>query len=672
MKKVIFALLLVTLVIALMSCGGSGVDTDTDTATDTATDTQTDTQTPDSSDSNTEVESGTNSETQVTDSNKDSETNKDTQTDTNSSSGTDTSTNKPSTPSYTTPTVEGELKTELGVFNTNPYGNEGTVKDFTTTNSVNLAVDAFNKQFMIDKGGSYRLYGTVTSGGIYVKAKNQDVILVLDGVNITSKNNYPPIYAEDCKSLTIILKEGTNNVLTDTSNNDGENAVIRVRSCNLKITGTGALEINANSKYGISNTKELTIDSGNIKINSPSHAIYGKMGVNINGGNLSLNSSKKSGIKSGDAEDKDGAVTGYINISGSSMNIKCLTNGIKCDGSVSIIGGKIIVDAAEGNAIDASDNIAINGGILVFNSYKSAVSTDGDVLIGGNANLKLTTKGNGISANNVAISTSGVVYIKTTAEYVEITGEVSAETTRYCLDNGQYVKYDPLVHGINKKLYVRKDCRGVEADGTLTVTNGIIGVNSYEDAFNVKQFVASGGRFVLATKGDAIDASESVEMSDAVEFNVLNAEKGLKASNVLILGGTFKITAEKDSINANSTIINGGTLYLFEKIDLGTSGTVMVNGATILMVCTNNKAQSTEGTSSYISNVVANKDIAVAGRWLRIKSGSDEVLVQLTKNYTEKMVVYYASSSMGDSLTLELGTISNKNVFVVEKTEEIK
>ena len=697
MKKVIFALFLAILVATLISCGGSNANIDTNTnsgskpVSSDKTDTSTSTDADSSKDSNEkEDDSNVSSDSETDSSNTDSDKNTDTSTDLN----TDTSTNKPSSSKYTAPTVEDVLKSDLTVFNTNTYGDEGTALDYTTTKSINLAVDAFNRQFTIDKGGSYRLYGKSISGGVYVKAKDQDVILVLDNVDLTSKNNYPAIYAEDCKSLTIVLKNGTTNVLTDSTNNDGENAVIRVRSCNLTIEGKGTLEINANAKYGIANTKELTINSGNIKINSISHSLFGKLGVNINGGKLNLNSGK-SGIKSGDETDKEGAVKGYINISAASTVIKCTTNGINCYGPVTIKDGKIVVEAAEGNGIDAYDDVQISGGILVFTSYKSAIATDQDASITGKANLKLITSGNGISANNVTISTSGVIYIKTSVVYEEVTAETPADETKYCLINNTYVKYVPAEHGLNKTLYIKRNCRGVSAKN-VTVTSGTIGINSYEDGFNVSsskdtninQIVISGGKIIISTNGEGIEA-ESIVISGSTEFSVFKSERGISANYVEIAGGNVSIIADKDAIslseltaitfdsNKIDTVkISGGTVYLLEKIDLDITetkrGKAILDGGTLLIVCTNNKPQSTEGSAKYISGLVENKDIAKSGKWMRIVSGKDDVLIQLPKDFTDKMSVYYSSSTMGTTLTFELGTVSSGGEFTAEITEELK
>ena len=689
MKKVIFSLILATLVAVLISCGGSNTDTDTnkDEGTNKSSETDTDTSVSTSTDSSTDSD---DSDSDVT---SDSETGS-TDTGSDEDSDSNTGTVKPNDSKYTVPTVEEILKTDLTVFNTNSYGDEGKIVGHTITNSINLAVDAFNKQFTIDKGGCYRLYGKSISGGVYVKAKDQEVILLLDGVDLTSKNNYPAIYAEDCKSLTIILKDGTKNILTDSSNNDGENAVIRVRSCNLKIEGRGALEINANAKYGIANTKELTINSGNIKITSPSHSIFGKLGVNINGGKLDL-SAGKSGIKSGDEDDKEGAVRGYVNVNAASTTIKCTTNGINCYGPVKINDGKIVVNASEGNGIDASESIEINGGILVFTSYKSAVATDQNVSVTGSASLKLITNGNGISANDVTISTSGVIYIKTSVAYEEVTSETPEDETRYCLVKGEYVKYVPAEHGLNKILYVRRNCRGINAKN-ITVTNGIIGINSYEDGFNavskndtsVNKIVVSGGKIYISTNGEGFEA-ESIAISDATELNILKSERGLSANYVEISGGNITIAADKDAISLSElTAINfdaskidtvkisGGTIYLFEKIDLEIAenkvGKVILNGGTLLIVSTNNKTQALDGTAKYFSKIIENKDIAKPGKWIRITSGNDEVLVQLPKDFTEKMLIYYSSSTMEEKLTVEIGTISNENTFIADTVEETK
>ncbi len=679
MKKNIILLLTALLIFTLISCRGNvNTDTETETEIDTETDTVTDssTDTESSSDTETDESSDTDSETDNT---------------------TDTETETEEAPTVTPsglPTVEGALKEELKVFDEkDTFGNEGNVLDYTTRYDVDIKKEATNERFEITAPGTYRLHGSSNDGGIYIHDVAGAVTLVFDGVSLRSNNNYPAIFADDCNAVTIVLKDGTENYLYDTATNNGEKAVLRVRSCNLTIKGKGTLNIEANSKYGISNTKELTIESGTINITSNEHAIFGQKGINIKGGKLTLNT-QKSGLKSGDETDKDGAVPGYVKISAGSINMNCATNGINCYGLVEISNGRVAIKAKTGNAIDASEQVKINGGTMIFDSYKSSIASDTNVIISGNANLKLTTSGNGISANNVDVSTSGVIYIKTSAVYEPQTEETK-EDTKYVLLDGIYEKFDASKHPLNATFYVRRNCRGFNAE-SLTITNGIIGINSYEDGFNVvssadssvNSVSISGGKIVVSTNGDGIEA-EAISISGTADLTVLKSERGMTSNYVDISGGTILVSADKDAISLseltasetdltkiNTVKISGGTICLLEKIDIDvtteTKGTVYVNGGNLLIVCTNQTSQTTSGSANYISGVVTNKDKATVGFWLKVTSGEDEVLVQLPKDYTEKMAIYYSSSTMGDDLCVEIGTKNSNDEFVASVTETIE
>lgn len=651
MKKVIAILLSLLFVFALVACGnGNTTDTDTNTDSNTNTDTSTDT--------------GTGG-------NKDTET--DSSGDKNTDSDKPVDPEKPVPPVYESTTVENELKGELGIFDAeDTYGNEGSVLDFATTNQIDVSREANNKQAFIKKGGAYRIFGTSNDGQIYVSAPNEDVILILDGVSLTSGNSIvgPAIFAVDCASVTIILVEGKENYLADNSANDGEGAVIRVRSCNLTIEGKGSLTVDGNAKNAIANTKELTINSGNFNISAVGHGIYGKRGVNINGGKFIINADK-SGIKSGDGDDISSYEYGYINVNSGSVSIDCGTNGFNCIGPVSIKDGRVNIVAENGNGIDALEDVKISGGVLIVNSYKSAIATDEDVEITNKANLKLVTTGNGISAVNATVNTNGVVYIKTTPTYEKVTAETSATKTRYVYKDGAYVVYDEAVDGKNATLYTLRDSKGFEVT-EIEINAGTIGIDSFQDCINAENVFANGGKLVLFTTNDAIDASVKLDITNDVEINVLGAEKGINAKALNVSGGTLNIVAEKDAINTNDGVISGGVVYLFDKIDLGTDGTISVDGGVLLMVTTTEYKQTTAGEAKFVSGVITSKENALAGNYLKLVSGEDIVLVELPKNYTEKMAVYYSSSSIADSATVTIGSCDEDGAFTSISTQTIE
>ncbi|MBO5091083.1 MAG: carbohydrate-binding domain-containing protein, partial [Clostridia bacterium] len=320
MKKIAIILLSLMMVFALVACGGNtGTDTNTNTDTTSDTNTNTDTST-DTTDTNTSTDTGNGGNVP----------------------------DVPQTPTYESSSVEETLKEELGVFEEETtFGNEGSL-GFTTNNEIDVS-KYLNKKISITEGGTYKVYGTSSDGQISIEAVDQDVYIVLAGVSLTSGNSItgPAIFAKDCASVTIILEDGTENYLADNSANDGEGAVIRVRSCPLTLDGTGSLTIEANAKNAIANTKELTIEGGKYNIKAPGHGIYGKLGLTINGGTFDIEA-EKSGFKSGDGDDTTNYEYGYIDINAGNTVISCGTNGFNCVGPVTIDNGRVEINAETG------------------------------------------------------------------------------------------------------------------------------------------------------------------------------------------------------------------------------------------------------------------------------------------------------------------------------------
>ena len=641
MKKIAIILLSLMMVFALVACGGStGTDTNTNTDTTSDTNTNTDTST-DTTDTNTSTDTGNGGNVP----------------------------DVPQTPTYESSSVEETLKEELGVFEEETtFGNEGSL-GFTTNNEIDVS-KYLNKKISITEGGTYRVYGTSSDGQISIEAVDQDVYIVLAGVSLTSGNSItgPAIFAKDCASVTIILEDGTENYLADNSANDGEGAVIRVRSCPLVLDGTGSLTIEANAKNAIANTKELTIEGGKYNIKAPGHGIYGKLGLTINGGTFDIEAGK-SGFKSGDGDDTTNYEYGYIDINAGNTIISCGTNGFNCVGPVTVENGRVEINAETGNAIDAVQGVTINGGTMILNSYKSAIATDENVIIQADSNIKIETTGNGISGKEVTISNNGVIYIVTSPVYEPATEETPADETRYVFKDDAYFVYDAAVDGQNAKLYVMRNCKGINAD-KVTISRGTIGIDAYQDAINSDEVTVTGGRLVLASYKDAIDAI-NLNVSNNANITIIGAEKGINADSVEVLDGALYVVADKDSINADSTVISGGTVYLFDKIDTGTNGTVTVNGGVLLIIATTQNPAQTEGEADYISGSIVNKDVATAGTWVKIIGGDDMAKVELPKNYTDKMTVYFSTTGMGDDIMVTFGTVEEDDTFTVIKTETV-
>ena len=550
--------------------------------------------------------------------------------------------------------VLGILGNAMDPFNAaDTFGNEGQISSFTKYNdNYDLSQFSAGKRIEITDGGIYRVTGKSLNGQIYIKAKGQSVIVLLDGVDLTSTTSTPAIYAEDCASLKIILAEGSSNRLEDTSVN-GENGVIKVKSCNLTMGGKGRLTIKANAKNGISNTKELIIEGGTYVITSTRHAIYGKLGVTINGGKFTLNSAR-SGIKSGD--DEEGKETeGKIVINSGSIHIRCNTDGLNSYGPVEINNGRITIEA-KSRGIDATKDITINGGTLVFSTENDTIRTSkatydekgklltsgATISILGNSNVKIASYGNGIQAENVKVSTSGVLYIYTTLYYaVSENGAYKRVNDVYVLieEGERYTgtRYNPL------------ECKGIEAANKLEIVETTIGINSYEDCLNATEIVVNNLKGAFATERDAMEASTErvVQANIKIEgvktdITIIKSDKGLKANNTVTLSdGYTKIVASTEAIKADTVMVNSGKHILFDKVEYVTD--FMVRMGTVVCISTTNAPVAVRAAIPSASGVITNKNLCTSGELVQLVMGTQSESIVLPKDYTEKISVLYVA-----------------------------
>ena len=564
-------------------------------------------------------------------------------------SGNTDSTEKEEVLDKNAPTVEGVLGSSLGVFNgADTFGDEGKISGFTNYTYQYDVSKYTGKTIVIATGGQYRFYGKSLNTQIFISpsAKGQKVNILLDGVDITYSGSGPVIFAEKCDAVTIATAPGTVNKLTDSSKN-GENGVIKVKSCDLLMDGKGKLVIVANAKNGISNTKQLTINGGEYDITAVGHGVYGKTGLTVNGGKFTINCDK-SGFKAGDDE-VGNEVEGNVVIKACSVKIKSGTNGINAYGSVSIANGRFVVDAGT-KGIDAKTNIDISGGVFILDCGEDAVQSKADVSISGNASLKLTTKGNGVEGVNVTVSTTGVIYIKTSPTYV-----VDAK--------GEYKKIDGvyiLLDGSEKDSVTRYklvECKGFEARNQLVINKATIGIDAYEDGMNAVNIKVESGKIAISTTKDGMDASESIVISGTANVTVCSSDKGLKAAkNVELKGGTTQILAKTDAIKADKLKVESGKHILHEKVEYVTE--FKVSGGTFVSVATTKEPIVGSASIPNAYGDVASKKQCSKGAVIILTIGEGDNKVQETivlyKDYTDKMCVFFAAEQNGKG-TIQVG-----------------
>lgn len=627
MKKILSLALTAVMLLLLVSCGNFGIDTDTSSNQGTSFDTDTESREDIDSSKTTDTDTSTDIPPDSDDKRKDPTENR----------------------------VSNDIKV-VDVVNTSvfdsedTFGNEGKGQSFAGVTDVDVSksVSAGNS-YKITSGGFYRFTGKSDNGQIYVRAQGADVVLIFDKLELSYNGEEPTVYAEKCKSVTIVLVN--ENRISDSASNLKKGAIY-VKSSGLTIDGDGTLYVNGNFKSGIFNTKELVINGGKYVVNAKYHGIYGEQKLVINGGKFNITSGK-SGLKSGDFDEKSPAtaVIGAVVVNSGSITVNATANGISSYGTVEINNGRVYLNALS-DGIDATQDVTINGGIVIAKSV-NGINTDGNAVIGGSSNFKADTSGDGIDAANVTISTNGVVYIKTQ------TGYVADAFGDYILYNGSYYRVNPDDYLEKQKYSPSCSCKGIKATYKIDIKSGVIGIDSTEDALKADT-IEIGSKTVISTNEDAVDAVTSVAITGGT-LHVLDAYKGIKAPSVSVNGGETDVATVSDSIDSANIKINGGTIYLYEKPDCG-AGTIEINGGTVFAIFAS-KTPLTPTTISqkYISVNINSAESYVLGNCIRILGDGVDLTLKLPKNYSKKACVFVSSPDMTDgNYKIESGIFSNE------------
>ena len=275
------------------------------------------------------------------------------------------------------------------------------------TNAVTYTV-ADNQDITISAEGVYVITGTAKECSIIVDADSSEKVqLVLDGVNITNKDT-PAIYVKSADKVFVTTTDSTNQLtVTGSFTEDGDtntDAVIFSKD-DLVLNGVGSLTISSTDN-GISCKDDLKITGGTYTVTSTSDAFEANDSISICGGTININS-QKDGLHCENDEDD---TVGSVYISGGTINIDAAKNGIRATTTLTVDGGALDIDAAEGlesTQVEINDGtiniVAVDDGI---NAGQKSASYDIVLTInGGNTTINM---GQG---DTDAIDSNGDLYI---------------------------------------------------------------------------------------------------------------------------------------------------------------------------------------------------------------------------------------------------------------------
>ncbi len=418
--------------------------------------------------------------------------------------------------------------------------------------------------------GTYVLKGSCTDGSVKVKKETKNVVIVLDGLTLTSQTT-APICVNKTAEAEIIAAAGTENTLADTaanasSNNaDAEKAVIKAKDgSTLTLSGSGTVNVSANGKNGIKGgaTTALTVKEQNLNITSVDNALASDGSVTIDSGNIHIKSTEGDGIKS-TPDDGDTDSAGTITLNGGTVTVEQAVDGIQAANAITITDGSYEVVCSD-NAIKSDLSVQVDGGTL-------DLTTGGDGIKASNATSDTTTDTTTDSSTTTDDSTTDDAATTTTTGDITINGgditinatgdDIQAEVSLTIADG----IFDLTANGgASTTLASDADsCKGLKAGSDITINGGKYTINTADDAVHSNEYITvNAGTFNIKTGDDGMHADTSLivgqESGDVQPtINIEQSYEGLEAGTVYVYGGDIDVVSSDDGINAAGGSSNG-------------------------------------------------------------------------------------------------------------------
>lgn len=274
-------------------------------------------------------------------------------------------------------------------------------------NDVHILADA-----SLDKEITYTLGGKSDDGSFYMDGDYKSIV-TLDGVELTKKAG-APITIDNGKQITLVLNDGTHNVLMD---GNGTHSSCMFINGHVKFGGNGILDITGVTKHAFSSDEYLQFPAdftGTVNVKGATgDGLHIKQYLRMEGGTVNITNVQGDCV---DVSSKNSAKTdnGMLYINGGKLYASTVgqaAKGLKADADIIINGGDIELFTAGDAYFDTTENdissssavkpgaaFTMTGGKLITHSYGSGSK-------GINAKKNVT-----ISGGELTIVTTGNIY----------------------------------------------------------------------------------------------------------------------------------------------------------------------------------------------------------------------------------------------------------------------
>lgn len=515
----------------------------------------------------------------------------------------------------------------------------------------------------ISQAGTYILSGTAANGRIIVSAdKTAEIKLIFNGVDITCADN-APLLVSKAKKVYIVLEDGTENVLTDSTSyslgeNDSNTDGAIFSKSDLTINGSGTLTVNANYKHGIVSKDDLVITDGNINVTSASTAMEGKDSVKISGGTFNI-SAGTNGIKSTNTEASD---KGFISVTGGSFTVVANNDAFEVETVLSIQGGSFDITTGGGSA-----NASMKSDGTPNSDWHNNMGNGGGGPNGGMGRPDDNRNGMGgdpptmPTADNTDITDS----TSTSAKALKAGSEVNISGGEFKIDSA-----DDSVHSNGNivitggNISVASGDNGMHANGNLTISDGTVDITKSYEGIEGSIVTIDGGTISVAASDDGINCAGGSDTgsTDRMGADQFSSQDGVELN---INGGTVTIDAEGDGLDSNGSFtMTGGTVCVCGPTNGGNgaldyNGTANVTGGTLIACGAVGMEEGFSDTSTQYSVLHDLGSTVSANEKLTITDSDDKEILSFTPIKTWQSVVFTSADlKEGETYTITAGSQS--------------
>lgn len=446
---------------------------------------------------------------------------------------------------------------------------------------------------------TYVLAGTSTDGEFSLEGSYKATV-ELNGLSLTNAAG-APLNIQDGKRIALSVKKGKENTLTDGVSGAQKGCI--VCKGHLEMKGKGTLNVYGNTAHGIYSKEYVELKNCTVNVLAAA-----KDGINCNqyflmeSGTLSISGTADDGVQVSykDATDRETEDTGTLTVNGGTLNISVTgtaTKGLKADGDVVITDGELNLTTSGGGKWDADD---------VKTKACSCISADGHVRIDGGT-LTLVSSGSGgkgiscdstltINGGTIAVSTTGGMYAYVNGmEYTNYTGNTdNLDSDQKSSPKGMKADGNVTINGGNISVTTTGNgAEGIESKAVLTVNDGTLVVNSYDDGLNSSShmYIKGGDITVVASGNDGIDSNGNLYISGGVirAFGTSAPECGIDANeengySVIFTGGTLLAVGGGNSVPSTAASTQP---YVTGSMSVTANSTVTLkSGSTVLATFT--------------------------------------------------------------------------------------